>query len=179
MTKSQDVLDFWQSIGREGWFKRDASVDETIRTRFGALHDEASAHQLDHWIDAPDQALALIIVLDQFSRNMFREDPRAFAQDDHACQMAATALDAGHDKAVSQELRAFFYMPFMHSEKIADQEHCVRLFHAADNPDSLKFAIIHRDIIRRFGRFPYRNPALGRHMTRAEQEFLDAGGFSA
>ena len=177
MTKSQDVLDFWQSIGREGWFKRDASVDETIRTRFGALHDEASAHQLDHWIDAPDQALALIIVLDQFSRNMFREDPRAFAQDDHACQMAATALDAGHDKAVSPELRAFFYMPFMHAEDIAAQTRCVDLCRADGDDEGYHYALVHMDPIRRFGRFPHRSAILDRVSTPEEDAYLRTGGF--
>jgi len=179
MTHPGEVIEYWLSIGPGGWFRRDDDVDETIRSRFGSLHHEASVHKLDHWIDEPEHALALILILDQFSRNMFRNDARAFAQDEHARGLAKSALLAGHDKLVSNQLKPFFYLPLMHSESIADQERCVCLFHAANDPESLKFAIIHRNIILRFGRFPHRNPALGRHMTPAEQAFLDGGGFSA
>lgn len=179
MMGHQQVLDYWRSIGPEGWFKRDDTVDETIRSKFGTLHQEAAADRLADWGNEAWSALALVIVLDQFSRNMFRNDAKAFAQDELACEIASAALAAGYDKQVAPDLGAFFFMPFMHCETIAEQERCVSLFHAANEPESLKFAKIHRDIIRRFGRFPHRNPALGRHTTDAERAFLDGGGFSA
>ncbi|MEZ5871237.1 MAG: DUF924 family protein [Nitratireductor sp.] len=179
MMDHQQVLDFWRSIGPEGWFRRNDVVDEAIRTKFGALHQQAAAGGLASWGNEASPALALVIVLDQFSRNMFRNDPRAFAQDELACEIASAALAAGYDREVAPDLGTFFFMPFMHSERIAEQERCVRLFHAANEPESLKYAKTHRDVVRRFGRFPHRNPALGRHTTDAERAFLDGGGFSA
>lgn len=182
MTKDGDpqaVLEYWRSIGPQGWFRKDDAIDSEISARFGALHARAAARGCDDWRTAPHSCLALIIVLDQFSRNMFRNDARAFARDSYALDCAREALRNEFDRKVEPAMHHFLYMPFMHAESIADQRHCVALFHADGDAESLKYAIIHHDIIRRFGRFPHRNAALGRHTTPAEKAFLDAGGFSA
>ncbi len=172
-----DVLAFWREAGRDKWFKKDASFDRAITDRFKALHAEAAAGKLKDWAATPDGALALVLILDQFSRNMFRNTPMAFAQDEMALAVATDALAAEFDKKVAPEMAFFMRMPFMHSERIADQERCVSLFHAAA-PDNLRYAREHEEIIRRFGRFPHRNSILGRHTTPAEQAFLEGGGFA-
>jgi uncharacterized protein (DUF924 family) len=178
--KAQEVLDYWKSIGPKGWWRRDEAVDAEIRRRFGETHKLAAAGKLDDWRQDPESCLALVIVLDQFSRNMFRADARAFAADKLAREVGDHALHQGFDDRTEPDLRSFFFMPFMHSEEIADQDRCVRLFHAeGGGGDALKYAILHRDIIRRFGRFPHRNAALGRAPTAAETAFLAAGGFAA
>lgn len=176
-TGHQAILDYWRALGPQGWFRKDEAVDREIGERFGKLHAEASAGLLDHWRGEPGPCLALVIILDQFSRNMFRGDARAFAQDALALQIAREAIAAGFDRQVDPVLRSFLLMPFMHSESIVDQQRAVALFHAL-GAEGLKYAIIHRDVIARFGRFPHRNAALGRHTTRAEEAFLAAGGFS-
>jgi uncharacterized protein (DUF924 family) len=176
-TQPRDVLDYWKSIGPEGWFRKDEAIDREIVEKFGEIHARAAAGALTDWRAKPDSALALIIVLDQFSRNMFRGDARTFAQDALALDLACEALANGFDERVPAELSTFFYMPFMHSESILDQERCVALFHAHGGGESLKYAIIHHDVIARFGRFPHRNSVLGRHTTPAEAAFLEAGGF--
>ena len=130
------------------------------------------------WAETPEGALALVLLLDQFSRNMFRGSPKAFAQDEMARAIAREAIDAGFDQEVAPDLRCFFYLPFMHSEAIADQERCVALCHALGAAAISRYAREHERIIRRFGRFPHRNPILGRHTTPAEQAFLDGGGFA-
>jgi uncharacterized protein (DUF924 family) len=176
---SQDVLDFWRGVGREGWFERSDALDAAIRERFAALHEEAAAGALDRWADTPEGALALIILLDQFSRNLYRGSPRAFACDAHAREIADAAIARGFDRQTDPEMRVFFYLPFMHSESLADQARSVALchsLHAAD--DTFAYARDHADIIHRFGRFPHRNPALGRHSSPAERAFLEGGGFS-
>jgi uncharacterized protein (DUF924 family) len=172
-----DVVAFWREAGPEKWFKKDTDFDNAIRARFQELHAEAAAGRLQHWTSTPEGALALILLLDQFSRNLHRGTEKSFAQDELASEIARTAVDAGFDQDVAPELRLFFYMPFMHSERIADQERCVRLIHAVA-PQNLPYALDHERIIRRFGRFPHRNPILGRHMTPAEHAFLEGGGFS-
>jgi uncharacterized protein (DUF924 family) len=174
----EDVLAFWRSLGPDKWFTQDAEVDADIRRRFRATYDAALAGRLAAWEAAAEAALALVIVLDQFPRNMFRGDARAFAADRFARAAADRALARGFDGAVAKAERGFFYLPFMHSEDLADQERCVALYRAADIPEGLRFAHIHADIIRRFGRFPHRNAALGRATTQEEQAFLDAGGFA-
>jgi uncharacterized protein (DUF924 family) len=177
--EAQAVLDYWNSIGPKGWWRRDDKVDADIRSRFGELHTRAAGHELDSWRESADDCLALVILLDQFSRNLHRGDGRAFACDAYARELADHALRAAFDAQVDPALAHFFYLPFMHSEEIGDQYRCVRLFHAAGGGDALKFAILHRDIIQRFGRFPHRNKALGRPATPAETAYLDSGGFSA
>lgn len=172
-----DVVAFWREAGPEKWFKKDADFDRAIAERFASVHADTAAGRLQDWAATPEGALALIIVLDQFSRNMYRGSPKAFAQDELASAIARKAADAGFDKAVAPELRSFFHMPLMHSETIADQERCVSLIHAF-TPHYLRYAREHERIIRRFGRFPHRNPILGRHTTPAEQAFVDGGGFA-
>lgn len=177
--QAEAVLAYWKSIGPQGWFRRDEAVDSEIRRRFGELHTKAVAGGLDAWRGSANSCLALVILLDQFSRNLHRGDARAFAGDGAARDIADHALRSGFDVEVDAALKAFFYMPFMHSETIADQERCVRLFHAVGDENGLKFAILHRDIIRRFGRFPHRNIALGRTLSPGEAAYLEGGGFSA
>lgn len=174
-----DVMAFWAEAGEKKWFRKDEAFDRLMRERFAALHAAAAEGRLAEWEGTPEGSLALILLLDQFSRNMFRGDPHCFAQDAMAVAVARKSLEAGFDRQVEPRLRAFFYMPFMHSETIGDQERCVALFHALlGATEGLKYALEHRQIIRRFGRFPHRNAILGRHTTPAEQAFLDGGGFS-
>jgi uncharacterized protein (DUF924 family) len=173
-----EIVSFWRDAGSEKWWKKDAAFDRMIAERFGATHAEAAAGRLADWPDDREGALALILLLDQFSRHLFRGDPRAFTQDSMARGVANRAVDAGYDKTCDPALRPFFYLPFMHSEAIADQELCLRLFHALPGAANLGYAIEHERIIRRFGRFPHRNAILGRHTSPAERAFLDAGGFA-
>lgn len=173
-----DVLEFWEGIGNKGWWTKNAEVDAQIHKRFGETHAEASAGELDDWAETPNGALALIIVLDQFSRNMFRDSPKAFEQDAKALALAKEAVAKGFDQQANETLRFFFYLPFEHSEKLADQEKSLELFKAHnDDPDFMKAAREHHDIIKQFGRFPHRNEVLGRETTPEEQAYLDGGGF--
>ncbi|HEX2215518.1 MAG TPA: DUF924 family protein [Xanthobacteraceae bacterium] len=174
----QDIIAFWQAAGQKKWFEKDADFDEEIRTRFLDMHEAAARGDLDTWSGTPEGALALLILLDQFPRNLFRGEARAYATDAKARERARAALARGFEQKVPQELRTFFYLPFMHSENLADQERCVELYRALGDDYSLKYAEDHADIIRRFGRFPHRNAILGRETTAEEQAFLDAGGFA-
>jgi uncharacterized protein (DUF924 family) len=173
-----EVIAFWREAGPERWFKKDAAFDDEIRTRFLALHEAAARGDLKDWEASAEGALALLILLDQFPRNMFRGTARAFATDPQARAITASALLNGFDAQVPPEMRAFFYLPFEHSESMADQERGIALYTAAGDADGLKWAQLHADIIRRFGRFPHRNAALGRTTTPEEQAFLDEGGFA-
>jgi uncharacterized protein (DUF924 family) len=172
-----DVVAFWQAAGPAKWFTKDAAFDAAIRDRFLATYEAAAAGELAHWDSTPEGALALVILLDQFSRNMFRANARTYAADPYARAVADGALARGFDRAVAPDLRTFFYLPFMHSEALADQERCVALYRAVGDAESLRYAEDHADIIRRFGRFPHRNAVLGRATTADEQAFLSAGGF--
>ncbi len=172
-----DVIAFWRGAGPNRWFGKDTQFDKDIRTRFLALHEAAADGHLRDWESNADGALALLILLDQFPRNMFRGTARAFATDPQARAVAAAALLSGFDAQVPPDLRTFFYLPFEHSEDIADQQRAIALYNAMGDADSLKWAKLHADIIRRFGRFPHRNAALGRPTTEEEQKFLDEGGF--
>ncbi len=172
------VIKFWTDAGPKFWFAKDNEFDRQMSQKFRELHTRAAGGELDDWVNDPERALALILVLDQFSRNLFRDDAGAFAQDAAALKIANHSLEKGFDGQVDAQLRQFFYMPFMHSESIDDQQRCVELFEAKGGADSIKFAIIHRDIIARFGRFPHRNRVLGRTTSPEEQAFLDDGGFS-
>jgi uncharacterized protein (DUF924 family) len=172
-----EVVAFWRDAGAERWFKKDAAFDDEIRRRFLASYEAAFAGKLDTWEQSAEGALALLILLDQFPRNMFRGQARAFASDALARAVAAGAIVRGFDSQVAPAMRTFFYVPFEHSEDLADQERCIALYKAAGDADGLKWAELHADIIRRFGRFPHRNAALGRATTMAEQKFLDEGGF--
>jgi uncharacterized protein (DUF924 family) len=180
MTNKQagEILGYWRSIGQEGWFRKNEAIDAAIRERFGRWHQKAANRELEDWRSSPEDCLALVILLDQFSRNMFRASAMAFAQDDYALEIATKAVDAGFDTLCDPAMAYFFHLPFMHSERIADQRRCIRLFHARGGFEAIKFARIHHDVIARFGRFPHRTAVLGRPTTPAEQAFLDSGGFS-
>ena len=171
------VLAFWRAAGPEKWFKKDTAFDEDIRVRFLETYEAAAAGQLFGWEQTAEGALALTIVLDQFPRNMFRDDARTYAADPQARAVAERALERGFDQQVSPSDRQFFYLPFEHSEAMADQERCCALFAATGDAELLKWAQLHADIIRRFGRFPHRNAVLRRATTADEQAFLDGGGF--
>jgi len=178
MDDANSVIKFWRDAGPKLLFSKNDEFDRDMERQFGALHKRAAAGELADWRNQPDSALALILLLDQFSRNLFRNDPGAFLQDALALDIAKFSLDQEYDTKVEPSIGLFFYMPFMHSESLADQQHCVRLFHATGLEENLKFAILHRDIIARFGRFPHRNKVLNRSTSASEKLFLDAGGFS-
>ncbi len=173
-----EVLSFWRAAGPPKWFTRDEAFDALIRARFLATCEAGAAGRLAEWEATAHGALALLIVLDQFPRNMFRGEARAFAADALARAVAGRAIDRGFDRVFSAREATFFYLPFEHSETMADQERCVALFGALGDADLVKWAALHADIIRRFGRFPHRNSALGRTTTAEEQRFLDDGGFA-
>ena len=173
-----EVLAFWRAAGPDKWFEKDDAFDGEIRTRFLATYEAAAGGELAAWEDDPEGALALVLVLDQFPRNMFRGDARTYAADPLARAVAERAIARGFDQRFPPIERRFFYLPFEHSENLADQECSVALSRAAGDEEGVKYAEVHADIIRRFGRFPHRNRALGRATTAEEQAFLDAGGFA-
>ncbi len=173
-----EILAFWRAAGRERWYTRDDVFDAEVRHRFFELWRKAVAGQLSAWETTDDGALALTIVLDQFPRNMFRDDVKTYSSDRLAREVASRAIARGVDMRMDAALLEFLYMPFMHSEDLADQLRCVELFRKAGNTDNLRYAENHADIVRRFGRFPHRNRLLGRTTTADEQAFLDRGGFS-
>jgi uncharacterized protein (DUF924 family) len=172
-----DVLAFWRAAGPEKWFAKDDAFDAAIRDKFLATYEAAAAGRLPAWEATPDGALALVIVLDQFPRNMFRGSARTFAADPVARGVADRAIARGFDQALAAADRVFMYLPFEHSESYADQERSVALYTALGDAEATKWAELHLDIIHRFGRFPHRNEMLGRETTPQEQEFLDGGGF--
>jgi uncharacterized protein (DUF924 family) len=174
----EEILAFWREAGEARWYTRDAEFDTLVRTRFMGLWERAASGGLSSWEASDTGALALVIVLDQFPRNMFRDDARTYSSDALALDVANRAIARGADRRIDPELLEFLYMPFMHSEHLADQLRCVELFRHAGRPDNLKYAEDHADIIHRFGRFPHRNRILGRVTTPEEQAFLDQGGFS-
>jgi uncharacterized protein (DUF924 family) len=173
-----EVIAFWRAAGPDKWFKKDAAFDREIAARFLDLHEAAAAGRLADWEATPDGALALLLLLDQFPRNMFRGSARAFATDPLARAVTARAIARGFDFAVPSQERVFFHLPFEHSESLADQERGLALSRDANGGQADKWVEIHADIIRRFGRFPHRNAVLGRSTTPEEQAFLDAGGFA-
>ncbi len=168
-----DILHFWfDHVGTDHWFAARPQLDAEIRDRFGPLwHDLQSEAVLFFLADA-QSALAAVILFDQFPRNMFREEAQAFATDAKALAIARQAIAMGHDAQLDGMYKGFLYMPFMHSEVLADQDRAVALFAAADLHEQLKFAVGHRDLIRRFGRFPQRNPVLGRESLPAELQAI-------
>ena len=172
------ILDFWREAGPEKWFAKDDAFDALIRRRFLAEVEAAARGELNAWEETPEGVYALLLLLDQFPRNLYRGSSQAFAADPLALAVAERAIARGFDQAFENPERRFIYMPFMHSEDLADQQRCIALCEAADDPDGVKFAVIHRDIIRDFGRFPHRNPVLGRQSSAEERRFLDDGGFS-
>ena len=172
-----DVVAFWKEAGPKMWFARDEAFDARFRARFAAAHEAAARGELDQWAETPEGSLALLILLDQFPRNVFRGQARAFATDPLARQVAARAVYAGHDEAVDNDLKRFFYLPFQHSEALADQERQLALFQRMERPADDRWAEHHHRVIATFGRFPHRNRALGRETTPEEQAFLDQDGF--
>jgi uncharacterized protein (DUF924 family) len=173
-----DVLSLWRTAGPEKWFNKDDTFDADIRARFLTLYESAAAGALTAWETHADGALALILVLDQFPRNMFRGSARAFATDAMARGVADRAIAKGFDQSVGLPERRFFYLPFMHSENLADQERCIALCKAAGDSEGVAYAETHADIIRLFKRFPHRNEALGRGSSADEEAFLASGGFA-
>jgi uncharacterized protein (DUF924 family) len=177
-----DVTGFWRAAGPKRWFAKDARFDDAIRLRFEPVHHAAARGKYDDWIETPEGSLALVILLDQFPRNLFRDSAHAFATDPLARRFAREAIERGRDTATEPGLRSFFYLPFEHSEDLADQDfglqRCEALAHELKDDSWLKWAKEHRAIIARFGRFPHRNRALGRETTPEEQAFLDEGGFA-
>lgn len=172
----QQIIDFWRDAGYEKWFNGGAAFDAACRGRFLDAHFAAARREHEDWMDSADGVLALLILLDQIPRNIFRGSAHAFATDPLALHYARRAIDAGLDAQVAPELRAFVYLPFEHSEDIADQHRSVALFDALGNDGYAQYARMHLDVIERFGRFPHRNRALGRVNTPDEQAWLDAGG---
>ena len=171
------VAAFWRDAGPGRWFAKDDAFDADFKARFEATHHLAATGALDHWAADAQGALALLVLLDQLPRNAWRGSGHMFATDGKARAIAQAAIDAGFDQQVEPALRPFFYLPFMHSESLADQERSVELNRSLD-ANTQRFAVLHRDIVKRFGRFPHRNAALGRLSTPEEQRFLDEGGFS-
>ena len=178
VVRPEDIVEFWRHAGPDQWFKKDDDFDRSLTERYLDIHRQAANGALQSWMDEPDGSLALLLLLDQFSRNMFRGSAEAFAADPEARAIADNAIGRGHDKAFDTQLRCFFYLPYEHSESLADQDRCVALVHGLGDPEYLRYALLHRAIIRRFGRFPHRNTALGRHTSPAEEIFLASGGFS-
>ncbi len=176
------VVQFWRESGQSKWFAHDPAFDDQIRRRFQALHVTASTGALQPWAQSASGALALLILLDQFPRNLYRGSAHAFATDPMARSIAREAVERGFDLQIEVLLRAFVYLPFMHSELFQDQDRglalCESLVQAKGDKRTLRSAIQHRDIIVRFGRFPHRNTVLGRATTEEEQAFLDGGGFA-
>jgi uncharacterized protein (DUF924 family) len=171
------ILAFWRAAGPDKWFEADDVFDGEIGARFMRTYQAAARGALDHWQESTDGTLALLILLDQFPRNLFRGEARAYTTDTQARAIADRALSRAIDGEFPIEERQFFYLPFMHSEDLADQERCVALYCNSTDAKGLDHAEIHAAIIRRFGRFPHRNRALGRTTTPEEQAFLDGGGF--
>ena len=176
MIEVHEVVAFWRDAGPSKWFRGGATFDARCRERLLAPHLAASRRKLDSWMGNAEGALALLLLLDQIPRNVFRGSAHAFATDSLALHFAGRALDAGFDEATDPALRPFFYLPFEHAEDMAAQDRSVRLFEAMGSDEHLRFAHDHRDTIAKFGRFPHRNAVLGRVSTPAEEAWLEAGG---
>ena len=183
MVGPDEILKFWlDEVGPDGWYKVDAALDATIRDRFQSTWEAACDGQFSLWMTYPTGTLAYIILTDQFSRNMFRGSGKAFASDRAALAAAKSAIKTGWDLKIDSPARQFFYMPLMHSESACDQDRCVRLMCERlpqSDDDNLLHARAHRDVIRQFGRFPYRNDALGRTSTAPEVAYLAAGAYGS
>jgi uncharacterized protein (DUF924 family) len=178
--RPEDVIKFWfEELTPRQWFEKDASVDDMIQQRFLAVHKQASQSELYEWRHSPKGRLAEVIVLDQFSRNLFRNLPKSFSQDALALALAQETIHTGDDQKISPAQRVFLYMPFMHSESKLIHERAVTLYQSLTGfPDNLNFELRHKAIIDRFGRFPHRNVILGRASTAEEMEFLKQPGSS-
>jgi len=171
----QEILDFWFSDEvRKLWFKSTPEFDALLRERFEALWTRASSGELDDWLQSAAGCLALVLVLDQFPLNMFRGQAQSFVSEAQSREVARLAIDKGFDQDIEPGSRAFLYMPFMHSEVLADQQLALQLFAQPGLEDNLRFARHHHDIVEKFGRFPHRNEALGRESSESEIEYLNS-----
>lgn len=183
MSRREEIIEFWlNEVGPEGWYKADPQVDATITDRFKPDWEAAHTGTLHDWPTNPQGALAFLILTDQFPRNMFRGDWRAFATDALARAAAKQAIEQHFDMRFPELERQFFYMPLMHSECLMDQDRCVRLMLTRmpeTGAENLLHARAHRELIRRFGRFPFRNAALHRGSSPEEVAFLESGGYCA
>ena len=183
MAKWQQVLEFWfEQLTPEQHFRQNDDVDAEIRDRFGSLWERARTGGVDEWLEESQSSLALVIVLDQFPRNMFRGDGRSFASDARALEVTGEAIRRGYDRECPTERRNFFYLPYMHSEVLEEQDRCCHLIESRlgkDGSENLIHAKAHRSIILKFGRFPYRNAALNRQSTAAEVEWMANVGYMA
>jgi uncharacterized protein (DUF924 family) len=169
----REILDLWFAHEtRAKWFKPDPAFDASLRERFASAAEAAGRDEHDAWLASPEGALALVLLLDQIPRNVWRGTPGAYRFDAKARAVADSAIAAGHDGAVEPDRRMFFYLPFEHSESLADQERAMALFGALGDPDLLEWARRHHEIVARFGRFPHRNAVLGRESTPEELAFL-------
>ncbi len=178
VARPEEIFLFWKDAGADKWFSSDPAFDAEVRARFTETYEAGMRGELDGWERSAYGAFALVILFDQFPRNMFRGTPQAFATDEKAKQIAERAIAGGRDRAVDPEVHTFFYLPYMHSELLADQERCVALMAKSGKQENIKYAEIHRDAIERFGRFPHRNAILGRKPTPEEIAYLQGGGFS-
>lgn len=183
MVGPDEILEFWlDEVGQAGWYEVSEELDEKIRSRFLDTWQKAHEGAFTDWTTYPRGALAYIILLDQFPRNMFRGKGEAFASDKAALAMAKKAIDKGCDLKIDEPQRQFFYLPLMHSENLCDQERCVRLMKERmpkSGGSNLLHAKAHREVIRQFGRFPYRNAALHRKPTDTERNYVSSGGYGA
>lgn len=177
MASAGEIVRFWRDAGPKAWWVKNEAFDGRCRA-FEAEHHAAARHELAHWEEDAEGALALLLLLDQFPRNIYRNSPHAFATDGLAQAVAHRALDRGFDRETDTLVRVFFYMPLEHAEDLAQQERCVVLIGALGDAEFIKFARLHRDIIARFGRFPHRNAMLGRKSKPEELQFLAEGGFA-
>ena len=169
----QEILDFWFAEGREKqWFVRSDAFDEEVRAVLGRWHQRAKKGELDAWRESARGILALVLLLDQVPRHLHRGSPDAYACDPQARELTRAAIAKGLDQQLTKQQRQFLYLPLEHSEDLADQEEAVALITPLGDAEATRYALIHRDIIARFGRFPHRNKSLGRHTTPAEEAFL-------
>lgn len=179
MIAPEVIIQFWfEEIEKQSWFKKDASFDQMLMQRFGELHSQAEKSELYSWRSSAAGRLAEIIVLDQFSRNLYRDSARAFASDPLALALAQEAVSQQLDRELNTDQRTFLYMPYMHSESAPIHEVAVQLFEKNGKEDNLDYEMRHKAIIDRFGRYPHRNATLGRQSTAEELEFLQQPGSS-
>jgi uncharacterized protein (DUF924 family) len=178
MTNPGEIIEFWLGAGPERWFRKDAAFDDDIRRRFGAAVEDAREGRLDGWAASEEGALALVILLDQFPRNIHRGSALAFAGDARARKVADAVIARGGLAGLPKQRAKWFILTYEHHEDMGSQERAIRLFEELGDADLVKWAIVHRDIIARFGRFPHRNAALGRKTTPEEAAFLAEGGFA-
>ncbi len=174
MSQITEIIEFWFAPGMaEKWFEQDSDLDGQVRERLGGLHEKAAAGELDDWRRTPEGCVALLVLLDQVPRNIFRNEPRTYATDEMARAVTGHALDQCFDQELTQNQRGILYLPLLHSESLEDKERAVELTRPLrENPAFHKWAVHHRDIIARFGRFPHRNEILGRENTPEEDAFL-------